>query len=118
MQTIIDEEYLLLIIYKLLLTTSLLGKCRCDKVTVNGTVWCPSESANISWIGPTNFTCPHKYIFESMENPKMTSPEYFMLGEHNIPYIYNLYGGEKVTCNVEVNVRFKVNSTSSKEQGQ
>ena len=35
----------------------------------------------------------------------MTSPEDFTLGEHKIPYIYSLYGGKKVTCNVEVNVR-------------
>ena len=49
----------------------------------------------------------------------MTSPKDFILGEHKIPYIYSLYGGKKVTCNVEVNVRYvgKVSSTSSEEQG-
>jgi hypothetical protein len=86
--------------------TKLLGKCGCDKVEVNGIVGYVTESANISWTVPTNFTCPHKYIFESIEKPNMTSPAGFMLGKHKIPYIYTLYGGKKVTCNVEVNVRY------------
>ena len=73
---------------------------------VNGIVGYVTESANISWTVPTNFTCPHKYIFESIEKPNMTSPAGFMLGKHKIPYIYTLYGGKKVTCNVEVNVRY------------
>jgi hypothetical protein len=68
-------------------------------VALHGTVKYHTESANISWTEPTNFTCPHKYIFESIEKPNMTSPEDFMLGEHKIPYIYGLYGGKKVTCN-------------------
>ena len=65
-----------------------------------------TESANISWTEPTNFTCAHKYIFESIEKPNMTSPQDFIPGEHKIPYIYSLYGGKNVTCNVEVIVRY------------
>ena len=86
---------------------------------MHGIVRCLANSVNISWTQPPNFTCPHKYIFESIEKPNMTSPKDFILGEHKIPYIYSLYGGKKVTCNVEVNVRYvgKVSSTSSEEQG-
>ena len=73
---------------------------------VNSTVRYRSELSNISWEEPTNFTCPHKYIFESVKKPNKTSPRDFIRGRYRIPYIYNLYGGKKATCNVNVNVEY------------
>ena len=97
----------------------ILGKCRCNKVEVNSTVMYRSELSNISWTEPTNFTCPHKYILESIKEPNKTSPQDFIRGKYKIPYIYNLYGGKKVTCNVEVTVfQFqRSNLSSSVEKG-
>ena len=82
------------------------GKCGCSKVEVNSTVRYRSELSNISWVEPANFTCPHKYIFENVKKPNKTSPQDFLRGKYKIPYIYKLYGGKKVTCNVDVKVRY------------
>ena len=97
----------------------ILGKCRCNKVEVNSTVMYRSELSNISWTEPTNFTCPHKYILESIKEPNKTSPQDFIRGKYKIPYIYSLYGGKKATCNVEVNVLQvqRSNLSSSGEKG-
>ncbi|XP_046862923.1 MAM and LDL-receptor class A domain-containing protein 1-like isoform X2 [Xenia sp. Carnegie-2017] len=63
--------------------------------------------ANISWSEPENFTCSHKYIKEGEEKPNISSPQLFLIGQHEIPYKHFLYGGKTSTCYVHINVIVK-----------
>ena len=62
------------------------------------------QKAKIYWPDPNIITCQNRYFSKDVTKPWQTSPHKFGVGNYVLHYIYHLYGGHDVTCNVYVTI--------------